>query len=103
MKKISYGISRGFILPNGDIARTGTRHDDIALDYLNNHIDLRNEYDKIGGNLCDFMVCHLGALKVGNNIGNPKVITYKDRRDIPKAFWAYIDYYQRQGYNVDKV
>ena len=103
MEKKSYGISRGFILPNGEIARTGTRHDDIALEYLNSHKDLRKKYDEIGGNLCDFMVIQLGALKVGNNIGNPKVISFKDRKDLPKEFWYYIDYYQSIGYRIDRI
>ena len=99
----SFGITRGFILPNGDIAKNGTRHDDIALDYLNNHREARMKYDKIGGDLCDFMVSVLGALKVGNNIGNPMVITYKKRPNMPNDFWFYIEYYKKRGYRIDEI
>ena len=27
-------ISRGFILPDGTVARKGTQHDDIAMEYI---------------------------------------------------------------------
>lgn len=52
----SFGITRGFILPNGEIAKNGTRHDDIAMEYLNNHPKIREIYDKKQCDLCDFMV-----------------------------------------------
>ena len=103
VKKNSFGITRGFILPDGDVAKTGTRHEDIVMEYLNDHIDKWKLYQKQGGDLCDFMVITLGALKVGNNGPNPMVITYKERYNLPEDFYFYIEYYKKHGYRIDAI
>ncbi len=97
----SWGITRGFILPNGEVAKNGTRHEDIALSYLSEHEGLLKKFDSYGGDICDFMVIELGAMKVGCNSRDPRVITYKERRDMPNDFYFYIDYYKHLGYRID--
>ena len=96
-------ISRGFILPNGEVARKGTQHDDIAMEYICDQ-KLQSQYNKSKYNdLCDFMVYELKAIKVGCNKGsNPKIITYVKDLMIPEQ-WAYIEYYQSQGYHLDAL
>ena len=96
-------ISRGFILPDGTIARKGTQHDDIAMEYLNDY-NMFEEYKKSKYNdLCDFMVLGKGAIKVGCNKGrNPKIITYVEEL-MTRDQWVYIEYYQSQGYRLDSI
>ena len=96
-------VSRGFILPDGTIARKGTQHDDIAMEYICDH-NLMSEYEKSNyHDLCDFMVFQKGAIKVGCNRGsNPKIITYVED-DMTREQWGYIEYYQRNGYRLDPI
>ena len=96
-------ISRGFILPNGTVARKGTQHDDIAMEYICDH-KLLEEYQKARyRDLCDFMVLQKGAIKVGCNRGsNPKIITFVERK-MTREQWIYIEYYQSQGYKLDLI
>ena len=103
MENNSWGITRGFILPDGEVAKNGTRHEDIALSYLSEYPWLLRKLDQYHGHICDFMVFELGALKVGCNSRNPKVITYKERKDLPEDFWFYIEYYQSLGYRIDAL
>ena len=96
--------SKGFILPDGEIIdQGGKRHDTIALTYLSMHPELRAKYDKVAGNLCDFMVYQLGAIKVGSNSGSPRVITYKGKKRLSKETRFYIEYYSQKGYRIDVV
>ena len=96
-------ISRGFILPDGTVARKGTQHDDIAMEYICDH-KLLEEYQKSRyRDLCDFMVLQKGAIKVGCNRGaNPKIITFVERK-MTHEQWIYIEYYQSQGYKLDPI
>ena len=96
-------VSRGFILPDGTIARKGTQHDDIAMEYICDH-KLQDKYDRSKyKDLCDFMVCELGAIKVGCNKGsNPKIITFVES-EMNRNQWHYIEYYQKQGYKLDML
>lgn len=95
-------ISRGFILPNGDVARHGTQHDDIAMNYICDN-KMLDAYDESGLDPCDFMVLKLDAIKVGCNMGkNPKVISYVEK-SMNSNQWIYIDYYQRNGYKLDPI
>lgn len=96
-------ISRGFILPDGTVARKGTQHDDIAMEYICDN-KLQDQYDKSKfRDLCDFMVYELNAIKVGCNKGsNPKIITFIEA-EMNKEQWAYISYYQQQGYRLDML
>lgn len=95
-------ISRGFILPDGKIAKHGTQHDDVAMEFISeNH--LLDKYDKSRyRDICDFMIFEMGALKVGSNSGNPKVITFCEEK-MTKEQWVYILYYQNMGYRLDAV
>ena len=96
-------VSRGFILPDGTIARKGTQHDDIAMEYICDY-KLQAKYDRSKYNdLCDFMVYELGAIKVGCNKGiNPKIITFVES-EMTREQWHYIEYYQNQGYRLDML
>lgn len=96
-------ISRGFILPDGSVARKGTQHDDIAMEYICDH-KLQFKYDKSKYiDLCDFMVYELKAIKIGCNKGsNPKIITFVEDF-MNHEQWSYIEYYQRQGYELDML
>lgn len=95
-------ISRGFILPNGDVARHGTQHDDIAMNYICDN-KMLEDYDKSRLDPCDYLVLKLYAIKVGCNMGtNPKVITYVEEC-MNNAQWTYIEYYHRNGYKLDPV
>ena len=86
-------ISRGFILPNGSVAKSGTQHDDIAMEYIY-QAKLQSQYDKSKyKDLCDFMVFELKAIKVGCNRGDdPKIITFLEK-EMNQEQWAYIEYY----------
>lgn len=96
-------ISRGFILPNGTVARKGTQHDDIAMEYISDH-GMLSQYDRSKyQDLCDFMVYELGAIKVGCNRGsNPKIITFVES-EMNREQWEYIRYYQELGYKLDML
>ena len=96
-------VSRGFILPDGTIARKGTQHDDIAMEYICD-FNLHAEYERSKhDDLCDFMVLEKGAIKVGCNKGrNPKSITYVEDM-MTRDQWVYIEYYQSQGYRLDPI
>ena len=96
-------ISNGFILPDGKIAKMGTQHDDIAMEYLNEH-KLYDEYKNSKySDLCDFMVLQMGAIKVGCNRGyERKVITYVAEQ-MTRDQWVYIEYYQSKGYRLDEL
>ena len=96
-------ISRGFILPDGTVAKKGTQHDDIAMEYLCDY-KLFSEYQKSKyRDLCDFMVLGKGAIKVGCNRGsNPKIITYVESM-MTRDQWVYIEYYQSKGYRLDPI
>ena len=96
-------ISRGFILPDGTVARKGTQHDDIAMEYICDY-KLYPEYVKSKSrDLCDFMVFEKGAIKVGCNRGsNPKVITFVEKQ-MTREQWIYIEYYQLRGYRLDVI
>ena len=96
-------ISRGFIFPDGTIARKGTQHDDIAMEYLNDY-KLYDEYLKSQyHDLCDYMVFGKGAIKVGCNKGpNPKIITFVEEK-MTREQWVYIEYYQSKGYELDRI
>ena len=95
-------ISRGFILPDGTAARNGTHHDDVAMDYICTH-HLLEKYDKSQHrDLCDFMIYELGALKVGSNSGDPRVVTFHEDA-MTREQWVYIQYYQNSGYRLDRV
>lgn len=94
-------VSRGFILPDGTIARKGTQHDDIAMEYICD-ANLQSQYDKSKyRDLSDFMVLELGAIKVGCNQGsNPRIIVF-DASEMTREQWVYIEYYQSIGYILD--
>lgn len=95
-------ISRGFILPDGRVARSGTQHDDIAMNFICDE-KLLSQFDRsIYKDPCDFMVYKLHAIKVGCNLGNPKVITFVEDY-MSKEQWIYIEYYQYKGYKVDML
>ena len=96
-------ISRGFILPDGSVAKNGTQHDDIAMEYIC-YAKLQSQYDKSKyKDLCDFMVFELKAIKVGCNRGtNQKVITFVEEK-MNKEQWAYIEYYESLGYRLDML
>lgn len=96
-------ISRGFILPDGTVARKGTQHDDIAMEYISDH-EMLSQYDRSKyQDLCDFMVYELGAIKVGCNRGsNPKIITFVES-EMNREQWEYIRYYQEHGYRLDRL
>lgn len=96
-------ISRGFILPDGTVARKGTQHDDIAMEYICDY-KLQTEYENSKyHDLCDFMVFEKGAIKVGCNRGdNPKIITFVEEK-MTHEQWVYIEYYQSKGYKLDII
>lgn len=96
-------ISRGFILPDGSVARKGTQHDDIAMEYICDH-KLQSKYDNSKyKDLCDFMVFELKAIKIGCNNGtNPKIITFIEK-EMNHEQWIYIEYYQSKGYKLDML
>ena len=98
-------MTKGFIMPDGEhVEQGGVRHDAIVLEYLVKHPELRKRYDQIGGgSLCDFMVVTLGALKVGSNIGDNRVITYKIKRKMSREIVFYVEYYTQKGYRVDII
>lgn len=96
--------SKGFILPDGEVVdQGGKRHDTIVLEYLISHPELRKKFDSTGGSLCDFMVFNMGAIKVGSNSGDPRVITYKSKKRLSRETRFYIEYYTNKGYRVDVV
>lgn len=96
-------ISRGFILPNGSVAKSGTQHDDIAMEYIY-QAKLQSQYDKSKyKDLCDFMVFELKAIKVGCNRGDdPKIITFLEK-EMNQEQWTYIEYYESLGYKLDML
>lgn len=96
-------ISRGFILPDGTVARKGTQHDDIAMEYICDN-NLQRQYDKSKyRDLCDFMVYELKAIKVGCNRGNnPRIITFIEE-EMNSDQWHYIKYYRDLGYKLDML
>lgn len=96
-------ISRGFILPDGTVARKGTQHDDIAMEYICDY-KLQDQYSKSKyRDLCDFMVYEMRAIKVGCNRGsNPKIITFI-AEEMNREQWHYIKYYRDLGYKLDML
>ena len=96
-------ISKGFILPDGKVARKGTQHDDIAMEFICDN-KLQDRYDKSKyKDLCDFMVYELKAIKVGCNRGkNPKIITFI-AEEMNREQWYYIKYYRDKGYKLDML
>lgn len=96
-------ISRGFILPDGTVARKGTQHDDIAMEYICDY-KLQDQYGKSKyRDLCDFMVYEMKAIKVGCNRGNnPKIITFI-AEEMNRQQWYYINYYHDLGYKLDML
>ena len=95
-------ISRGFILPDGSVAKHGTHHDDVAMEYINEHHLFEKFAKSRYRDLCDFMIFEMGALKVGCNSGNPKVVTFHEEL-MTRDQWVYIQYYQVHGYRLDRV
>lgn len=94
-------VSNGFILPDGTVAKKGTQHDDIAMEFICDH-KLSDRYNKSKyRDLCDFMVYELRAIKVGCNGGSRRnTITFIANK-MNDEQWEYIKFYQDKGYYLD--
>ena len=96
-------ITKGFILPDGTVAKNGLKHDDIAMDYICN-MKMLERYEKSRyKNLCDFMVFDLGAIKVGCSISKrSSILTFVESK-MNRQQWEIIEYYMEEGYKLDSL